>query len=172
MSVSREGFEKFGTAAVKSKETVLYGYFEVRTRAMPSAASSSFWFYHATDAQWTEIDVFESCGCNPEHDHTYHMNAHVFRGPGVEKHISFGGKHPLAWNSSAEFHVYALEWTPEFIRWFVDGEMVRELANEHWHQPLTVNFDSETMPTWFGLPKPEDLPSEFCIDYIRCWKQK
>ena len=35
-----------------------------------------------------------------------------------------------------------------------------------------MNFDSETMPKWFGLPKKEDLPTTFSIEYVRSWKCK
>ena len=45
------------------------------------------------------------------------------------------------------------------------------VENTHWHHPLYLIFDSETMPEWFGLPKPEDLPSTFGIEYIRAWKR-
>jgi hypothetical protein len=34
-----------------------------------------------------------------------------------------------------------------------------------------MNFDSETMPDWFGLPREEDLPSTFSIEYVRAWKR-
>jgi hypothetical protein len=44
------------------------------------------------------------------------------------------------------------------------------VENTHWHQPLTLNFDSETMPNWFGLPKDSDLPSTYSIEYVRAWK--
>jgi hypothetical protein len=30
-----------------------------------------------------------------------------------------------------------------------------------------MNFDSETMPEWFGLPDKESLPSTFSIEYVR-----
>ena len=52
-----------------------------------------------------------------------------------------------------------------------DGKIAREEKNTHWHQPLYLNFDSETMPEWFGLPNKQDLPSTFSIEYVRSWKQ-
>jgi hypothetical protein len=47
---------------------------------------------------------------------------------------------------------------------------VRTEENTHWHQPLTMNFDSETMPDWFGLPDDNELPSTYIIEYVRSWK--
>ena len=34
-----------------------------------------------------------------------------------------------------------------------------------------MNFDSETMPEWFGLPQADTLPSVFSIEYIRSWRK-
>ena len=71
-----------------------------------------------------------------------------------------------------DYHVYALEWDKDTIKWYVDGEVVRELKNTHWHQPLHMNFDSETMPKWFGLHGKENLPSTFSIEYVRSWRRR
>jgi hypothetical protein len=37
--------------------------------------------------------------------------------------------------------------------------------------PLYLIFDSETMPQWFGMPDDKDLPSTFCVEYVRAWKK-
>jgi len=34
-----------------------------------------------------------------------------------------------------------------------------------------LTFDSETMPEWMGMPKDEDLPSTFSVEYVRAWKK-
>ena len=62
--------------------------------------------------------------------------------------------------------------TPDEIRYYVDGVVVRTVENTHWHQPLFLIFDSETMPKWFGMPDDEDLPSTYSIEYVRAWKQE
>ena len=172
-----EGYHTFTTAAVKSKARVLYGYFEIKCKPMNSRASSAFWFY-AQDPDkeetkwWTEIDVFEICGRCPKRDRVYHMNAHVFVTPeDGKKHWSKGGKWNAPFRFADDFHIYALEWDKNEIKWFVDGNVVRKLTNTHWHQPLYMNFDSETFPEWFGLPKKENLPSTFSIEYVRSWKK-
>ena len=172
-----KGYHTFTTAAVKSKTRALYGYFEIKCKPMNSRASSAFWFYAGDQAKgkttwWTEIDVFEICGRCPKRDRVYHMNVHVFVTPeDGKKHWCRNGRWKAPFRFADGFHVYALEWDTKVIRWYVDGKMVREAKNTHWHQPLHMNFDSETMPKWFGLPKKENLPSTFSIEYVRSWKK-
>lgn len=169
------GYHTFTTAAVKSKALVKYGFFEVKCKPMKSRASSAFWFYQNTKREWTEIDVFEIGGGSPKHEASCHMNVHVFHGPlfkgTVKKHLS----RPFAWKAprplADDYHVYALQWDEKAIKWYFDGKVVRSIENTHWHQPLHMNFDSETMPKWFGLPVRENLPSTFSIEYVRSWKR-
>jgi hypothetical protein len=58
------------------------------------------------------------------------------------------------------------------IKWCFDGVPVRWLEDTHWHQLLTLNFDSETMPRWLGLPRDSNLPSIYSIAYVRAWKKQ
>jgi len=167
-----KGYNTFTTAAVKSKALIKYGYFEIKCIPMKSKASSAFWFYNSTPQEWTEIDVFEICGVGDEWERLYNMNVHVFRTPTEKKHFSRGGKWTAPFKFVDNYHTYALYWDKKIIKWLVDEEVVRETPNTHWHQPLNLNFDSETMPKWFGLPDKADLPSDFIIEYVRSWKKK
>lgn len=166
-----DGYHTYTSAAVQSKSKVLYGYFEVKCRPMASAGSSSFWFYHNGPEQWTEIDVFEIGGKAPGFERRYNMNVHVFKTPTEKQHWSSHGQFSASEDLADGDHVYGLAWDKKRIAWYLDGVLVRWVENTHWHQPLTLNFDSETMPDWFGLPKDEDLPSTYSIDYVRAWKR-
>ncbi len=167
-----EGYHTYTTAAVKSRRTVCYGYFEIRCRPMKSRASSAFWFYRNTKEIWTEIDVFEICGVGEKWKRTYNMNVHVFHTPEEKRHWSKGGKWTAPFDFADDFHVYGLLWDKDKITWYVDGKAVRSIDNTHWHQALHMNFDSETMPNWFGLPDKRSLPSTFSIDYVRSWQRQ
>jgi beta-glucanase (GH16 family) len=167
-----KGYHTYTSAAVQSKTKVKYGYFEVKCRPMKSHGSSSFWFYHNTPEMWTEIDVFEIGGGAPGFERRYNMNVHVFRTPTESKHWSKHGMWEAPSNLAHDYHVYGLQWDRERITWYFDGVPVRWVENTHWHQALTLNFDSETMPKWFGLPKDEDLPSTYSIEYVRAWKKQ
>lgn len=170
-----DGYHTFTTAAVKSRAKVLYGYFEITCKPMRSRASSAFWFYNNTPEMWTEIDVFEIGGGVPGKERKYHMNAHVFHTPEYRGTAADHIQYPEAWvadrDLADDFRVFALEWDAETIKWYVDGQVVRVLDNTHWHQPLYMMFDSETMPDWFGLPDPEELPAIFQIKSIRSWRR-
>ena len=167
-----KGYHTYTSAAVQSKTKVKYGYFEVKCRPMKSHGSSSFWFYDNTPEIWTEIDVFEIGGGAPGFERRYNMNVHVFRTPTENKHWSKHGAWVAQSNLADGYHVYGLQWDKKRITWYFDGVPVRWIENTHWHQALTLNFDSETMPKWFGLPKDEDLPSTYSIEYIRAWKKR
>jgi hypothetical protein len=166
-----KGYHTYTSAAVKSKTTVKYGYFEVKCKPMKSAGSSSFWFYNSTPEMWTEIDVFEIGGGAPGFEKKYNMNVHVLRTPTVKKHLSMGDVWIAPKDLADDYHTYGMEWDKDKIQWFFDGVLVRWVDNTYWHQPLTLNFDSETMPDWFGLPKDSDLPSTYSIEYVRAWKK-
>lgn len=166
-------YRDFTTGAVKSRKTVLYGYFEVRARAMDSHGSSAFWFYDSLPDWWTEIDVFEIGGGAPGFENKCFMTVHVMRTPeGEKEHWQKGEVWDAPFRFADDFHVFGLYWSKERIEWYVDGELRWSIENTHWHQPLYMNFDSETMPDWFGLPVPEELPSTFSIDYVRSWQER
>jgi len=167
-----KGYHTYTSAAVKSKGRVKYGYFEIKARPMKSHGSSSFWFYDSTPEEWTEIDVFEIGGGSPGFERKYNMNVHVFKTPTEDKHWSSGGAWIASSDLADDYHVYGLEWDQDKIKWYVDGLLVRSVENTHWHQELTLNFDSETMPEWFGLPQDGDLPSTYSIEYVRAWKRR
>jgi beta-glucanase (GH16 family) len=163
-------FHDYTSAIVETTQFTRYGYFEIRARPMNSAGSSSFWFAGGAKTWRIEIDVFEIGAKALGRECAYNMNAHVFRKNGVDDHWNTGGVWQAPWRLADGFHVYGLEWTPERLVYHVDGVAVRSMPNTHWHEPMRLIFDSETMPDWFGLPKDEDLPSTFEIDYVRAWK--
>jgi len=170
---AKQGYHDYTSAAVHSRNRTCYGYFEVQARPMNSGGSSSFWFQQDTTPGWsTEIDVFEIGGKARGHENKYHMNLHVFRTPAEKRHWSIGADWEAPWRLADDFHVYGLEWDKELIRYYVDGVLVRRVQNTHWHQPLYLIFDSETMPKWFGMPDDQDLPSTFHIEYVRAWKKQ
>jgi beta-glucanase (GH16 family) len=138
---------------------------------MNSAGSSSFWFYKSTEPWWTEIDVFELGARAKGYERKMNITVHVQKTPVTTEHQQIGDAWVAPADLADDYHVYGFEWDENELKFYFDGMLVRKGKNTDWHQPLTLNFDSETMPEWFGLPDDKDLPSTFSIEYVRAWKK-
>jgi beta-glucanase (GH16 family) len=166
------GYRDYTSAALHTKDRTCYGYFEAKAKPMDSGGSSSFWFQQDSMPGWgTEIDVFEIGGKAKGFERKDNMTVHVFQTPQEKRHWQLGGVWEAPWRLAGDFHVYGLEWDKQQLQYYVDGVLVRSVQNSHWHQPLYLIFDSETMPKWFGMPEDKDLPSTFSIEYVRAWKK-
>lgn len=161
-----EGYNTWTVARVQSEKLVLYGYFEIRAKTMPSLISSAFWFVHHEPTLDTEIDVFEMNGIwnNGGRDH---MNVWKIL---PEPRFNIEAIYYAPYDFSADYHIFGLLWNATTIQYYVDGTLRNTVDNTYWHQPLYMCFDDETMPDWFGLPTVETFPKTFNIDYVRSWK--
>ena len=162
------------TGFIKSKQKFLYGYFEAEVKLMDAPWVSGFWMTNVDKDWWTEIDICENAPGVEYNRHDLNSNIHVFKAPkeqgDVKKHFSRTAKYYFPEELQKEYHVWGLEWTPEFIRFYIDGILFREAENTHWHQPLEINFNCESNK-WFGaLPDDTRLNGEYHVKYFRTWK--
>jgi beta-glucanase (GH16 family) len=181
------GYDKFTTSIIKSKKRIRYGYFEVRCKGMKAGASSAFWLYDPLDAPAKyregsfseEIDIFEIIGLPSQKEfyRKYSMTVHRQKTPYVETLVR--SAFPLENKTSSytvpfdfydDFHLYGFLWTPEEMKWYVDGKEVFSRKNDYFHTALNICLDSEIMESWAGLPDPADLPAAFYVDYCRIWQ--
>ncbi len=69
-----------------------------------------------------------------------------------------------------EFHVYAAEWTPEYVAFFIDGEHIKTVGQSpSYPMQLMLNlyeFPDATGDTFTA----ETYPKEFVVDYVRGYK--
>ena len=168
---AKMGYHDYTTGAVQSTKSVLYGYFEVRAKAMKSAGSSGFWFSDKDQNNWNEIDVAEMGGRPPADPRQVFMSVHVFEKHGIEVTQNDTRGARVRSNVADGFHVYGLHWSPTSVDFYIDGRLHRHLKNTGWHTPATMILDAETQVDWWGMPLDSDLPSVFTIDYVRAWKE-
>ena len=163
-------------AAVISRDRFMHGYMEVRTRAADAAVTSAFW---AIGYQ-SEIDVYEQLG-RPKRqgnirDNYYMFSIYDWRPPVVRPNKVWTHTHELPFRVADEFHVYGCEWEDEILRFYLDGELVREVTREEvgerWTltNPMELWFDKEIFE-WLGVPHQEELPVDYEIDYVRVWQK-
>lgn len=169
---AKDGIQ-FKTGILKSQRPIKYGYFEIKARVATSRISSAFWLYDHSPTTWTEIDIFELCGA-PSCSGTYHTNAHARienKATSKLENLEFKEKFRSADLITDGSLTAGLEWDENYLRWYVNGKMIRQLENVYWHEPLFIVLDSEVFLDWFGRPDDKELPSEFAIDYIRAWQR-
>ncbi len=164
------------TGFIKSKNKFLYGYFEAECKLMDAPWVSGFWMTNVDKDWWTEIDICENAPGLEYNRHDLNSNIHVFKSPkaqgDVKKHFSRTQKFYFPKELQNDYHVWGLEWTKDYIRFYIDGILFREAKNTHWHQPLEVNFNCESNK-WFGaLPDDNRLDGEFHVKYFKVWERK
>lgn len=160
---------------IHSRERVLYGYVEAELRLMDAPWVSGFWMTYGTKEWSTEIDICENCPGTEGRSHDLNSNLHVFRSPpeegGVTEHQSSSQRYKVPFDLRDDYHTWGLEWDEEHIRFYIDGVLFRESANEHWRQPLVINLNNETNK-WFGaLPDDERTEEDYRVRYVRVWKK-
>ncbi|SRR6266852_1649421 len=147
-----------------------YGYMEMRARVPRGKGLwPAFWMLPA-DLSWPpEIDVFEILG---DASNVINMHYHFPTASGGE---GDSGKDWTGPNFSAGWHIYAVDWEPHAITWYVDG-VERRRYTDAAHITSKPMYLIADLAVGGDLPGPPDsstqFPSYFQIDYIRVWKSE
>ncbi len=68
-----------------------------------------------------------------------------------------------------EFHVYAVEWTPEVVAFYVDGELVKTVGQSPSY-PMQLMLGLYEFPDEDGT-RGGPYPKEFVVDYVRGFRR-
>lgn len=163
----------------------LYGIFEARIK-LPKGKGTwpAFWMMPCNNDfvanPWPkcgEIDIMEEVGVNPNYTssslHTEKFN-HV-----METQIT---KERLTAGAEDGFHVYRLEWTPDYIKTYVDGKELLNFNNDgkndvgSWpfNKPFYVILNLAWGGDWGGMKGVDEsaLPVQMEVDYVRVFQKK
>ncbi|WP_181375843.1 family 16 glycosylhydrolase [Palleronia abyssalis] len=133
-------------AEIQTRAWFRYGTFEVRMRTdLASGLNAAFFLYAGPvhNQPHDEID-FELLTKSPNLLWLNHWVDGDDRGEGET--ITFEG-------DPEGFHDYALIWEPDRVRWFVDGELVRDVTDPIPSRRMKVYFShwgSGTLSEWMG----------------------
>ena len=153
-----------------------YGRFEARMK-LPEGEGfwPAFWMMPKTQLRWPlagEIDILESSGHTPEKILGAIHFGRVWPG---NVHYSESLLGPVPWTD--DYHVYAVEWRPGDIRWFVDDKQYghatpEDIAPYPWvfdERPFYLILNLALGGTLGGDIKKSDLPGELVVDYVRAY---
>lgn len=90
-------------------------------------------------------------------------------------HAMYGGNTA---STPADYHVYAVEWEPAAIRWYVDGVKYHEgnilnsiNGTEEFHKPFFILLNLAVGGNWPGQTVDDKkLPASMYVDYVRVYQ--
>ena len=188
-----------GRITTKNKGDWLYGRFEARMKLpLGQGAWPAFWMLPTSNSYGTwplsgEIDIMEainlgqSCEvCEGGREDRIHGTLH-FGNPWPKNNQATAEVH-LASNVPG-FHHYAMEWYPDHMKWFVDGQLYSTIKKDQWFtkgasaenerapfdQPFHIILNLAVGGKWpeenndvgyFSM----DYPKSVEVDFVRVYK--
>ena len=158
-----------------------YGYIETRIQ-MPAGGRNwpAFWMLgeNITSVGWPqsgEIDIAEQGGNNPHRDSgAVHYSTSGIANDCCGNHLYDYGDYTGP-DYSADYHTYAMAWTPNQIQLLVDGNVFHtftssSIRSQYWsfNNPFFLIINNATGDfggAWTGW-----MQSQMKIDYVRVWK--
>jgi len=151
--------------------TPQYGLVECRARAIADPANMvALWLIGFEDQpdRSAEILVFEIFGRDVSPESVgIGMGVHPFGDPLIVDDF----EQVTVRIDARAFHDYAVEWTPERVRFFVDEQQVREVAQSPAY-PMQLMLNAYEFADGPEPASPADrYPKEFLVDWVRDWRR-
>ena len=127
LSIKREtlGVRNYSAASICSQNQYLFGKFEATIKASSVPGVITGFFLHRNSPR-QEIDI-EISGNRPDR-----LLVNIFFNPGdINANFDYGYRGTpiyidLGFDASKASHHYTIEWSPNEVRWFVDGKLVHK----------------------------------------------
>ena len=188
LEARREDYEhrRYTSARINTmgKQEFLYGRFEARIR-LPAEVGMwpAFWMLggNIDEVGWPacgEIDIMEGKGRLPAW-----TSGALHRGQDSGNNLITAAEYVLPTGDfHREWHVFAVEWQPDQIRWYVDDVLFQTIDKPGDVEPAYWPFDRHpfflilnlAVGGWFDAPHvpPDDLePQRLLVDYVRVYRQ-
>ncbi|MEO8613447.1 MAG: glycoside hydrolase family 16 protein [Chloroflexota bacterium] len=153
--------------------TPQYGFFELRAKGLRTSANHAAWWmigYEDSPEKSGEIAIFELVGSHTSPTSSgVRFGVHPWSDPTLrdefyEEYLSI---------DTAQFHIYALEWTPTHLDFYVDNVKIKTIQ-QSLHYPMQFMLDIYEHPfegAWTGVYNRNDpYPKTFTIDYFRAYQ--
>src|SRR5437879_11131459 len=158
-----------------------YGRFEARIK-IPAGQGMwpAFWMLgnDIGTVGWPkcgEIDIMENIGKEPGTVHgPLHSSSTVAQTSDASAPFSL----PAGQNFAADFHLYAVEWEPGSIRFYVDSSLYATFTQSQWpaggswsfDHPFFILLNVAVGGNWPGSPDATAVfPQEMLVDYVRVY---
>ena len=157
-----------------------YGYIEARIK-LPKGKGTwpAWWMFPVDSSNWPdcgEIDIMEEVGVDPNLvSSSFHCKAYNHPNHTQKTHEMY------CVGAEEGFHIYAIEWTEDYMRTYVDGKEQLYFENDHQDNNDTWPFNKAFYPIlnvawggdWGGYKGIDEtaLPLTMEVDYVRVWQK-
>lgn len=151
---------------------LLYGQVEARIK-IPKGPGlwPAFWLLQSDGVWPPEIDIMEIV--DPEakqvaqHFHYGKTDTDFTKNPGKG--------YPAGVDLSQDFHVYGVDWQPDYIRWYLDGKLIQEYTDKANipSKPMYVLLNLAVGGEWpekYGKLADASFPAEMVVDWVKVWQ--
>ncbi len=120
-----------------------------------------------------EIDIMEHIGDLPT------TSSGALHGPGYSGGGNIGGAFVHSEPVNLNYHVYAIEWSPDQVKWFVDSNNFLTVTREQvetkgawvYDHPFFILLNVAVGGAWPGSPDASSVfPQNMSVDYVRVYQ--
>jgi beta-glucanase (GH16 family) len=173
---------EIGSGMLRSKWTGQYGYYEIRMKVPAGRGLWPAFWLNPEDQKWPpEIDVVEIVDNGRD---TSRASFHILHGIGAKgapvnfTRLDKWGAYRPGVDYAEGFHVFAVEWTEDGVRHYVDDVLVADRAFQWKHDDGSDGGRAHVLVNlavggkWPGPPVDSSaFPASLEIDYIRVWQR-
>lgn len=157
---------------MRSRETLTYGKVESRIRfASGSGVISSLVLIYTPwpPPDWNEIDI-EFFGKGTDRVQ-FNTMINVPPADPLNGHSEYPKVVTLDFDATAEFHTYSIEWVPNSVRFYVDGNLMhtatQEMSRMVLPQNILLTIWASDAATWAGPLNAASAPATVQYDWVR-----
>ena len=180
-----------GRLDTKDKLAPVYGRFEICAR-LPYGQGMwpAHWLYPQNRNWLMEYVMAEAVANGKEsiipEERPWYSEIDIMEFLGHEKGVLYGTLHYYTfdgqkksssgtWRSDTDytkdFHVYAIEWEPDSIKWYVDGQLIHSTSSGIPHTPHYLILNTAVGGSWPGNPDSTTVfPQYHDIDWVRVYQ--
>jgi endo-1,3-1,4-beta-glycanase ExoK len=165
----RGGGKDFSCGEVQSQESYGYGTYEVRMRPAAGSGIVSGFLSYTGPAQGAAQERWISMQFPGREPKKLLLNFSAGSNPTLRHNVNLG------FDPSEAMNDYAFQWTPQSVRWFVNGELVHTMntgsASRDAARPAKVivsmhNNVGEAQSAWLGRFEYEGQPLQTSYEHI------
>lgn len=186
VTAQKEDFEdkKYTSARLITKADWQYGRFETRAK-LPAGRGTwaAIWMmpggWSFNDGNWPDVgefDIMEHVGHDRDLVHASAHSRDYQWQKGTQQTDTIRVK-----NSTSEFHTYIWEWTPDYVKAFVDDQLFFEYKNEGlgatkwpYEKPFYLILNVAVGGAWGSSQGIDDeaFPQTMEVDFVRVYQKK